>query len=350
MQIPIENIYYLLCYAWNKLDEKDRVSVSIDDKTSLLDLFAKVLINATKILLKRGIDRSYINHVEEIAGVKGKIQVSQTLKSNLLFKQRTVCAFDDFSSNIISNRILVSTIGRLIKTKGLDLELKDEFVSLRRMMFDIDEIEMASSLFKQVKLNRNNHFYGFVMNVCEIIYDSTLPSEQQGTYKFADFTREEGKMNRLFEAFIRNFYKLEQRRYKTVKKETIKWQFENTDLGNDQYLPQMETDITLENDEEKIIIDAKFYRETLILNYDREKIKSANLYQLFSYLLNQQDGSPKTLKAKGILLYPTIEKEYNLNYRYDEHDIQIKTVNLYSNWRQISARLKEIIGIQTSSD
>jgi 5-methylcytosine-specific restriction enzyme subunit McrC len=59
MQIPIENIYYLLCYAWNKLDEKERVNVSIDDKTELLDLFAKILINATKMLLKRGIDKNY---------------------------------------------------------------------------------------------------------------------------------------------------------------------------------------------------------------------------------------------------------------------------------------------------
>ncbi len=44
MQIPIQNIYYLLCYAWDSLEEKGRVSVDIDDTTQLLDLFAKVLI------------------------------------------------------------------------------------------------------------------------------------------------------------------------------------------------------------------------------------------------------------------------------------------------------------------
>jgi 5-methylcytosine-specific restriction enzyme subunit McrC len=343
MRIPIENIYYLLCYAWNKLDEKERVSVSIDDKTELLDLFAKVLINATKILLKSGIDKNYIDHTEELAGVKGKIQISQTLKSNLLFKQRTICRFDDFSANIISNRILVSTIYKLTKTKGLDQQLKNELVSLKRMLSDIDQIEITNSLFKQVRLNRNNRFYGFVMNVCQIIYERTFPSEEQGKYKFSDFTRDDNKMNQLFEAFIRNFYKIEQQKYKTVKKETIKWQFDNSDNESYQYLPQMETDITLENDSEKIIIDAKFYRETMTVNYDKEKIKSANLYQLFSYLLNQQDGSLKTQNAKGILLYPTIETDYNLNFKYYNHNIQIRTVNLNSNWKKISSRLKEII-------
>lgn len=346
MQIPIENIYFLLCYAWNKLDEKERVNVSIDDKTELLDLFSKVLINATKMLIKRGIDKNYVDHTEELAGVKGKVQISQTLKSNLLFKQRTICNFDDFSANIILNQILVSTIYRLIQTKGLDKQLKSELVSLQRMLSGIDQIEITNPLFKQVRLSRNNRFYGFVMNVCQIIYESTFPSEEQGKYKFSDFTRDDNKMNQLFEAFIRNFYKIEQKKYKTVKKEIIKWQFDKTDNESYQYLPQMETDITLENEDEKIIIDAKFYRETMTLNYDKEKIKSANLYQLFSYLLNQQDSSLKTQNATGILLYPTIETPYNLNFKYNQHKIQIRTINLNSNWRNISKRLKEIIEIE----
>ncbi|NIQ13085.1 MAG: restriction endonuclease, partial [Candidatus Dadabacteria bacterium] len=57
MSIPIQNIYYLLCYAWNKLEEKDLVNVQEEDTTKLIDLFAKVLINGTTYLLKRGLDR-----------------------------------------------------------------------------------------------------------------------------------------------------------------------------------------------------------------------------------------------------------------------------------------------------
>lgn len=342
MQIPIQNIYYLLCYAWDKLEERDKVNVDIDDKTELLDLFAKVIINATKSLLKRGIDRNYIDYTEEITGVKGKIDISQSLKRNLLFKQRTICTFDEFSSNILTNRILLTTIYRLVKTKGINKDLKKELVSLQRMFSGNEQIEITNSVFNKVRLNRNNRFYGFILNVCHIIYDCTLPSEEQGRFVFSDFTRNDKKMNQLFEAFIRNFYKIEQRKYKIVKKETIKWQFDVSDNDSIQYLPQMETDITLENDNQKIIIDAKYYSETMIVNYDKERIKSANLYQLFSYLLNQQDSTLKTQQATGILLYPTIEKDYNLNFRYQEHDIQIRTVNLNSNWYDISARLKEI--------
>lgn len=343
MHIPIENIYYLLCYAWNKLEEKERVNISVDDQTELVDLFAKILINGTKILLKRGIDRSYLDYTDEIPGVKGKVQISQTLKSNLLYKQRSICTFDSFSANILTNRILVTTLYSLARTKGIDRDLKKELIVLRRMFSDIELIPITNSLFSQIKLNRNNRFYGFLMNVCQIIYDNTLPSEELGNYKFTDFTKDERKMNQLFEAFIRNFYKIEQSKYSIVKKETIQWQFTSTQLGDYQFIPKMETDITLENNAEKIIIDAKYYRETMTINYDKEKIKSNNLYQLFSYLLNQEDKTLKTINAKGILLYPTIEKEYDLQYKYKSHMIEIRTINLNSNWKLISDRLKEII-------
>lgn len=350
MQIPVENIYYLLCYAWNKLDEKDRVAVSIDDKTELLDLFAKVLINASKLLIKRGIDCNYIDYTQELAGVKGKLELSKTLKSNLLKNQKTICMFDEFVNNILLNQILVSTLYLLIRIKGLDKTLKNELKPLLWRFSGIDQIELNAPLFKKIRFNRNNRFYDFVMKVCLIIYENSFPSEEKGTYLFSDFTRDDNKMNQLFEGFVRNFYKIEQKKFYAVKKETIKWLFTDTVPGSYQYLPQMETDITLENDNEKIIIDAKFYRETMTVNYNKEKIKSSNLYQLFSYLLNQQDQSKKTLNAKGILLYPTIENEYDLQFKYNNHEIQIKTVNLNANWRNISARLKEIISSDDDSN
>src|SRR4051794_28955982 len=108
MQIPIENIYYLLCYAWNTLEEKDRVDVSIDDRTELLDLFAKILIGSTRVLIRRGMDRSYVPLTEEFAGIKGKLELSATVKGSLRLRSRTICSFDEFSPDILTNRILVS--------------------------------------------------------------------------------------------------------------------------------------------------------------------------------------------------------------------------------------------------
>ena len=56
----------------------------------------------------------------------------------------------------------------------------------------------------------------------------------------------------------------------------------------------METDVTLfnPNRQEKLILDAKFYREALVSKFGgREKVRRDHLSQILSYVMNQ-DGKP----------------------------------------------------------
>ena len=52
MNIPIQNIYIMLIYSWQKHNEKDIVNVDLEGQTNLQDLFAKVLINGINHLFK----------------------------------------------------------------------------------------------------------------------------------------------------------------------------------------------------------------------------------------------------------------------------------------------------------
>lgn len=55
---------------------------------------------------------------------------------------------------------------------------------------------------------------------------------------------------------------------------------------NEQILtPKNEDDVTLENKEQKIIIETKYYSRTLTRasDFNKESFHSADLYQLFSY-------------------------------------------------------------------
>ena len=111
-------------------------------------------------------------------------------------------------------------------------------------------------------------------------------------------------MARLFETFVRNFYKIEQSEF-TVKGEEIKWKctpegeidrqmlhikWKLTSESEEdlRMLPIMQTDISLCSSMRKIIIDTKFYKEAFKAKYAQEKINSNHLYQLFSYLKNQE--------------------------------------------------------------
>ncbi|MFW5721490.1 MAG: 5-methylcytosine restriction system specificity protein McrC, partial [Bacteroidota bacterium] len=285
MEIPIQNIYFLLCYAWDKLDEKDMVNINASDFNELIDLFAKVLINGTSFLLKRGLDRDYKLKEDVVSGVKGKMNLSNTLKNNLLLHKKTSCEFDEFDYDVLHNQIVKTTLDKLLRTEKLDEGLKHEIWKLLKRLPYIHSVYITPSIYKQVRLHRNNWFYDFLLDVCYIINENLHINEETGNLKFKEFDKDDDKMPYVFEDFVRNFYKIEQEEF-AVYRENIKWQLTPEVEEDLRFLPKMETDISLRSDTRKIIIDTKYYKEALKGNFDTEKFLSGHLYQLFSYIEN----------------------------------------------------------------
>ncbi len=347
MQIPILNIYYLLCYAWNKLEERDVVNVEAKDALDIQDLFARVLISGVTYLFKRGLDRGYQTTEENSQRIKGKILFEPTIKHNLCNKSFVWCQFDELDYNVLHNKILKTTIRKLISLRDLDNSLKDELTLLYRRFPPINDIEIKSQLFRLVRLNRNNFFYDFLLKICEIIHHNLLIDEKTGDYKFLDFLRDEKQMNRLFEDFVRNFYIREQAEYK-VKSEIIPW--DTLPGPSDNYLPNMKTDISLESKkgDRKIVIDTKYYSKgykTIAQYGDQEKLLSSNLYQIYAYMKNLENCGGCNGKCEGILLYAAVEDEADHAFWLPGHVLRIKTINLNQDWKQIGRDLKSIIGI-----
>lgn len=340
--IPIENIYYMLCYSWGNLKEKDLVNIENLAQKNLPNLFGQVLANAIQYLIKKGFDREYVNEVENISSLKGKILFNESLKNQTWVNGKMYCTYDDLTYDIIQNQIIKATINRLITSRILDNKIKIDLLKIYHHFGEINNIKIKNSDFKKVKIHKNNSYYSFIINICEILYKNLIPSENKGQSKFKDFLRDEKEMAKVFENFVRNFYKVKQSKFK-VRREDILWNLEVYE-GEMQYLPKMQTDITLENNEEKIIIDTKYYKEALKENYSKKFITS-NLYQIFSYLGNVKIEENK--KMSGVLLYPQVEEEIDFSSTYNKNfDIKIKTLNLNQSWEKIEKRLLELISNQ----
>lgn len=341
MKIPIQNIYYLLCYAWDRLEEGETISVSQVGKNEIAQLFATVLIEGLSHLFKKGLDRGYVEYSEEIQRIRGKIDFPMNIKRNFFKQPRLYCEFDELDYNILHNQILKATVKNMIGCEGLESDTNNKLKNLCLRLHEIDDIGLTKKKFRQVQLNRNNFFYDFMIKVCELIYDNLLISKQGEGGKFKDFVQDEILMRRIFEGFVRNFYKRHLEVYDYVGRRNIDWKLDpfTSEAGN--VLPIMQTDINLEFSDRKVIIDTKYYRETLS---DNGKIKSDNLYQLYAYLMNQEKiDNPLTAKCEGILLYPTVDKEYRYEYQHEEHKISIRSINLNQDWQKIEKDLLALI-------
>ena len=332
--IPIRNIYYLLCYAWNKLEESELVDVCAEDESDLLNLLGRVLLTGTKTLLKRGIDRQYLSENEVYQGIKGKVNMTDSLRKNLFSKGLSICEFDELSADILPNQILKTTLQNLIQIPSISPVLKQEIRTIIYHLYEVSQIVLTDTIFHQVQINRSNSFYVFLLNISELIHKNLLVNEETGNFQFKDFLRDERQMARLFEEFIRNFYKIEIPEAQ-VFREDLRWKMAG---DTHQFLPKMQTDISIKINERKFIIDAKYYQETLQKYYDSEKIHSQNLYQIFAYLKNQDDEL-----AEGILIYPTVQQSLSLAYTHDGHTIRVETLNLNQEWQGIKTDLLGIV-------
>lgn len=345
MKIPIKNIYYMLSYSWKHLDESDKTYVSESDYESLLNLLAKVLIKGTQQILKQGLNKSYIENALDIQGIKGKIDFSKSM--SLIGKGRTVCSVDEYESNNLTNKLLKSTLFSLLYYADLNPEIRKELVGLLRHFYNVDVIQVTRADFKRVIIHRNMSNYDLPLKICKLIFDNTTLDEKSGDRHFVDFERDDRKMAILFESFLYNFYEqhLNDLGFNQIKRETISWNLDPVEGSNTSYLPKMITDISLLGRGRKVIIDAKYYSKTLVSRFDQSKFHSNNLYQLFSYLINQETKKNGD-RCAGILIYPKVDIELNETYVYNDHIISLKTIDLSQEWRSIESRL---IGLMSAT-
>jgi 5-methylcytosine-specific restriction enzyme subunit McrC len=329
----------MLCYYTGILPEKHIVNVEEIDKTNLLELFSTVFVNALNVHIKKGFYKEYIPVEESTGSIRGKLLFAESIKRTTLLRAQLYCGYDEFTHNIKHNQIIKTTIHHLLSNKKVKKQTKQDLFKIARFYHDIDFITLDSQLFTNIKIHRNNRYYAFLLSICRIIFDNTLIDENEGSYKFRDFEKDEKRMAELFEGFVRNFYKMEQKSFK-VFQQTLEWDVQETIAGNEKLIPKMQTDICLLSRDKKIIMDTKYYKQAFSKNYlGEDKINPENLYQLYSYLSNSREE----LETEGVLLYPRVDKDIDLCYKINGYHIKIKTINLNQNWKGIRDQLLAVL-------
>ena len=332
----------MLCYAWNIIEEINDIEFGDENFENIYNLMAKILEKFLNSLIKRGLYKNYILVEEDLAMLKGKIDFSKSIKTNVINQKRLICQYDILSTNILFNQIIKSALNKLINSKYLDEELKNKLIILSRYFIKIKDIKINNNTFKALKYHRNNIRYKFIINICKLIHNNFILDKNSdgGSGKFFIDKNEKKTMHRIYEKFVLNFYKFHYPNFK-IEPKKIKWQFEN----NRRFIPNMKTDITIYNKEKCLIIDTKFYKEILKEHNGKEMIRPSHLYQIYAYMNNIKFKG----NIKGILLYAgtneiidKYEKE-KFDYKIQDKDFSVKILDLSKEWENISNQLNEII-------
>jgi 5-methylcytosine-specific restriction enzyme subunit McrC len=340
--IPIRNLYYLFCYAWNRFEEAKAISTGAEESPDLPNLLARVLSEGTRSLLKRGLDRGYLPHEEELSTIRGHIELGQTLQLQARHRRRVHCTYDELSHDLLHNQLLKASLRRLANISSMDPVLARELHRLWIRMGDVADISLSAAAFARVQLHRNNARYDVLLKICELAFACMIPDKTGSGYGFQNVLRDERKMARVFEDFIRNYYRVSQRALR-VKPYQLEWQAVPLTSNGIGRLPAMRTDVYLESADRRVIIDTKYYADALQQYHGSPSFRSDNLYQLFAYLRNDAIANPGLVLANGMLIYPQVEHMLDATYVVHGHQVRLATVDLSGNWSDVELRLTELI-------
>lgn len=337
--IRIQNIYYMLAYAFQVLNEHGYKSIATEDFDNTAELCAAILTRGIKIQIKRGLGKEYMSRTESLASLRGKIDITESIKTQALQRRQLVCSYDEFSVNSFMNRIIKSTMLLLLRADIVKTR-KKELKKLLVYFDDVDPIDLHSVNWN-MQYNRNNQTYRMLIGICYLIIKGLLQTQSDGTTKLMDFLDEQ-RMHRLYEKFILEYYRKEYPQI-TANASQIPWQLDD-DMG--AMLPVMQTDIMLSYGEKTLIIDAKYYAHTTQLQYDKHTLHSGNVYQIFTYVKNKEaELADRPHEVSGILLYAKTDEDiYPENeYWMSGNRIEVRTLNLDGDFSMIKAQLDGIV-------
>jgi len=338
--IFIKNIYYMLSYAFTSLNQSNYENVATEEFDNIHNLLAAILSKGIGQQLKQGLYREYLNKKEDMAVMRGKIDMPGTIQKKIAHQQVLTCEYDELSENNFLNQILKTTVLILLRHSKVDTEYKDALKKEMLFFSNVDTLDPAVIKWSSIRFQRNSQTYRMLISLCQLVLQGMLLTTDSGDYKLASFIDEQ-RMSRLYEKFILEYYSKEYPQLQ-VSASQIPWALDD---GLGIMLPIMQSDITLSHGGTVLIIDAKYYTHTTQMQYDVYTLHSNNLYQIFTYVKNKDaEFGDRPHNVSGMLLYAKTDETIQPDnvYQMSGNKVSVKTLDLNCEFPVIAAQLNAI--------
>ena len=328
----------MLAYAFQVLRERGYRDVATEEFANTAELCAAILARGVSSQLKRGLGREYVDRTDTLSTLRGKIEVSDSVKTRSVLRRQMVCSYDEFSVDTRMNRILRATMLLLMRS-DINKTRKKELKRLLVYFGDVGDIDLATVDWR-MRFDRNNQTYRMLMNVCWLVAKGLLQTQADGPSHLMDFLDEQ-RMSRLYEKFILEYYRREHPEL-NAGAPYITWVLDD---GFDDMLPAMHSDIMLTRGGTVLIIDAKYYGHTMQQQFNKRTIHSNNLYQIFTYVKNKEaELAGQEHEVSGMLLYAKTDEEIQPDgvYQMSGNQISVRTLDLNMEFEEIAKLLNAI--------
>ncbi len=278
----------------------------------IIEIFISVFLKEMEKLLKRGIKHFYSTVEENQKYLKGKLIFNETLKHNVVHRERFFVQFDEFKSDIPQNRIL-KTVLIYLKDKSRSAKNIRQIISF---LYLFDEVGESVNLEKDLQtLNGQNRLFNH--------YEVALKWAKVFLLN-QSFTSYKGKhlntailfpMEILFESYVAHKLKQACPDWEITAQDRKHYLVNDLNSNRDKF--RLRPDLVINSKGITIVADTKWKMINQNLTSKNYNISQADMYQLYAY------GKKYQAKNGGvhlILIYPKhADFDRLIRFRYEKN-------------------------------
>lgn len=261
----------------------------------LLEVFIAEFLRAVEHVVKRGLRGDYCLREDNLFALRGKLQIAEHLRKNLLHRDRFFVAFDEFSSNRPENRLLHSALLRALNwsTSQSNQQLARE---LQFVFAEVPASTNATKDFQQIRLDRGMAHYEAALEWSRLILADKSPLTGVGDHCAPSLLF---PMEAVFEAFVAKHLARQLDRGLTLRKQV-------NSLALVRHLDKnwfrLKPDLLVQSAHENcLVLDTKWKLIDVdqANGTDKYGLSQHDFYQLYTYGQNFLNG-----QGDLVLIYP----------------------------------------------
>lgn len=339
--VLIKNVYYMLSYAFQALKREEYADVEAEDFDNIHNLFASIISKGLSRQLKQGLHREYVQRSERLSVMRGALNFAGTIHEQAARRRRLACEYDELTADNLLNQAVKAAALLLYRHPSVEAKYKKILRQELLMLAEVEDVNLVHVPWLTIRLSRNNASYQLLLGISQLIAEGMLLGTDEGQHRLAKFVDDQA-MSRLYEKFLLEYFRLEHPSLKVGARQ-VPWALDNE--VND-LLPSMNTDVTIEKDSRVLIIDAKYYGNILVGQYDSTTVRSAHLYQLFAYVKNKQLEVGDAAQVSGLLLYAQTNEgvQPDVTYSMSGNELKVRSLGLDTDFTEIRGNLDRVVG------
>ncbi|MEI2689793.1 MAG: hypothetical protein V9H69_08780 [Anaerolineae bacterium] len=200
-KVNLQNLFYMLTYAYDLADFRQEAA-TLTPSEEIFEFIVIIFLRQVEQLVQRGIYRAYITEEENQPYLRDRLLLADHLQRNAVHVQRFYQRTNEFTADVLENRILRYTLNLLARFEYREPGLRQQICRVASAFAEVSPVPIAPADCDRVVYTRLNLTYRPRINLARLLIQHLSLEGAQGSTQFASYLLD---MNKVFELFVARF-------------------------------------------------------------------------------------------------------------------------------------------------